>query len=47
MEKKEAKWNRATYFLNLGKKHHTLHWLFSFEICCFSSRPEGELVALA
>lgn len=45
MEKKEAKPNSAIYFLNLGKKHHALRW-FSFEICCFNFRPEGELVGM-
>jgi len=44
MEKKETKLSIAFYFLNLGKKHHALHWLFTFEICCFSFGPGGELV---
>lgn len=43
-EKKAAQLNSAIYFLNLGKKHHALRWLLSFEICCFNFRPEGELV---
>ena len=44
MEKREAKLNSAVYFLTLGKKHQVLRWLFSFEICSFNFRPEGELV---